>query len=98
MSNVSKEMVNRQADDRQLVARAKKGDWAAFEELVKAYQRPLFAYLYRLCGNTAEAEEVAQQAFVKAWQALGGVQAGVQFQDLALPHRHEPLHQPAQAH
>jgi len=64
-------MVNRQADDRQLVARAKKGDWAAFEELVKAYQRPLFAYLYRLCGNPAEAEEMAQQAFVKAWQALG---------------------------
>ena len=58
--------------DADRAARARTGDTAAFEELVREHQRPLFGYIYRMCGNAADAEEVAQAAFVKAWQAIGG--------------------------
>ncbi|HDR00338.1 MAG TPA: RNA polymerase sigma factor [candidate division WOR-3 bacterium] len=59
------------ADDRELVRAAQAGGLSAFEELVRRHQRPLFGYLYRMCGNPAEAEELAQQAFVRAWGGIG---------------------------
>jgi len=65
-------MESRRQRDDALVQKAQKGDLGAFEVLVRAYQRPLFGYLYRMCGNPDEAEEMAQATFVKAWQALSG--------------------------
>ncbi len=58
--------------DHELARKAQAGDLAAFEELVRCYQRPLFAYLYRMCRNSSEAEEMAQAAFVRAWKGLAG--------------------------
>ncbi len=58
--------------DAELVARAKQGDLAAFEDLVREHQKRLFAYVYRMLGNPAEAEELVQQAFVRAWKGLAG--------------------------
>jgi RNA polymerase sigma-70 factor (ECF subfamily) len=43
---------------------------AAFEELVRAYQHRIFAVAVRMLGNAAEAEEIAQEAFVRAHRAL----------------------------
>jgi RNA polymerase sigma-70 factor (ECF subfamily) len=65
--------------DRELARRAQAGDLAAFDELVRHYERPLFNYLYRLCGNGSLAEELAQEAFVRAWQKLAGFQARASF-------------------
>lgn len=59
-------------DDRELVQRALAGDLVAFEELVRRHQQGLFSYLYRMTGNSADAEELAQQALVKAWHSLRG--------------------------
>jgi RNA polymerase sigma-70 factor (ECF subfamily) len=42
----------------------------SFEQLVLAYQRRLFGFALRLCGNPQDAEEVAQDAFVRAYRAL----------------------------
>jgi RNA polymerase sigma-70 factor (ECF subfamily) len=56
--------------DRQLVERAQRGDKHAFELLVSKYQRKLSRLLSRFIRDPAEVEDVAQEAFVKAYRAL----------------------------
>jgi RNA polymerase sigma-70 factor, ECF subfamily len=51
--------------------RLRAGDAPAFEELVMTYQHRVFGVALRMLGNRAEAEEVAQEAFVRAHRALG---------------------------
>jgi RNA polymerase sigma-70 factor (ECF subfamily) len=52
---------------------------AAFEELVRRHQHGLFSYLYRMCRNSSDAEEMAQAAMVKAWEKLGGFRGASSF-------------------
>jgi RNA polymerase sigma-70 factor (ECF subfamily) len=54
-----------------LVVRARAGSADAFGRLVYMHQQALRAFLRRLCGNTADAEDLAQEAFVFAWEHLG---------------------------
>jgi RNA polymerase sigma-70 factor, ECF subfamily len=56
--------------DRQLVARAQRGDKRAFELLVEKYQRKLARLLSRFIRDPAEVEDVTQEAFIKAYRAL----------------------------
>jgi len=56
--------------DRQLVARAQRGDKRAFELLVEKYQRKLGRLLSRFIRDPAEVEDVTQEAFIKAYRAL----------------------------
>ena len=56
--------------DQQLVERAQKGDKRAFEMLVVKYQRKLTRLLSRFIRNSGEVEDVAQEAFIKAYRAL----------------------------
>jgi RNA polymerase sigma-70 factor, ECF subfamily len=56
--------------DRQLVERAQRGDKQAFGLLVQKYQRKLARLLSRFIRDPAEVEDVAQEAFVKAYRAL----------------------------
>ena len=56
--------------DRQLVERAQRGDKYAFELLVSKYQRKLARLLARFIRDPAEVEDVAQEAFIKAYRAL----------------------------
>jgi RNA polymerase sigma-70 factor (ECF subfamily) len=56
--------------DRQLVARAQRGDKRAFELLVEKYQRKLGRLLARFIRDPAEVEDVTQEAFIKAYRAL----------------------------
>ena len=58
--------------DRQLVARAQRGDKRAFELLVEKYHRKLARLLSRLVRDPAEVEDVTQEAFIKAYRALPG--------------------------
>jgi RNA polymerase sigma-70 factor (ECF subfamily) len=51
--------------------RLRAGDAPAFEELVMTYQHRVFGVALRMLGSRAEAEEVAQEAFVRAHRALG---------------------------
>ena len=62
-----------------LVERARRGDSAAFEELVLAYQSLAFRTAFVIAGDTADAEEAAQDAFVKAHRALGRFRTGEPF-------------------
>lgn len=62
-----------------LVERARRGDAAAFEELVLAYQTIAFRVAFVIAGDAADAEEAAQDAFVKAYRALGRFRTGEPF-------------------
>ena len=59
--------------------RARRGDQNAYEELVRAHQGIAFRTAYLLAGNAADAEEAAQDGFVKAYRALGRFRAGSPF-------------------
>src|SRR5690606_31984365 len=58
--------------DHALVRAAGSGDVLAFEQLYRRHHRRVFALLRRLCGHESRAEDLLQEAFVKAWQALPG--------------------------
>ena len=53
-----------------LLARAQAGDVAAFERLSRAYADRLFMLLLRLLGDRGEAEDVAQEVMLRAWQGI----------------------------
>lgn len=59
-----------EAGDIALVRRVQHGDRAAFDVLVLKYQHKVLKLVQRYIRNPAEAEDVAQEAFVKAWRAL----------------------------
>ena len=65
--------------DGPLVARAQSGDRVAFEELVRRYADRLYAVVLRFVSDGSEAEEVTQEAFLRAWRGIGGFQGRSQF-------------------
>jgi RNA polymerase sigma-70 factor (ECF subfamily) len=67
------------AEDQELVARSQQGDLAAFEELVRRHQQGLHSFVYRTCGNAADAEEVTQAALVRAWRGIAGFRGASSF-------------------
>jgi RNA polymerase sigma-70 factor (ECF subfamily) len=60
----------------ELVSRARHGDQAAFGQLVAAYQEVAFRTAYLVIGDAGEAEDAAQEAFVKAYHALDRFRPG----------------------
>lgn len=58
------------AEDIRLVHRTLGGDQAAFTAIVEKYKDPVYNVAYRMLGNAAEAEDVAQEAFVRAYTQL----------------------------
>jgi RNA polymerase sigma-70 factor, ECF subfamily len=62
--------MERPADEAQLVDRLRRGDPRAFEELVIAYQHRVFGVALRMLGSRAEAEEAAQEVFLRAHRAI----------------------------
>ncbi len=65
--------------DRELMVRVQAGDEAALGRLMERWERPVKAVIARLVGNAAEAEELAQEAFVRLWQQRGRFRAGAEF-------------------
>src|SRR6476469_10238026 len=58
------------ASDRDLVATAVSGAERSFEELVRRYQRPISAYVYRMVGNYESALDLTQEIFIKVYNSL----------------------------
>src|SRR5437773_1294301 len=58
------------ASDQQVVAWAKQGHEAAFRELVRRYERPVFSLLYRMVRDRALAEDLAQETFIKVLNGI----------------------------
>jgi RNA polymerase sigma-70 factor (ECF subfamily) len=57
-------------EERALIDRSRRGDLAAFDRLVRQYERNVFNTAYRLSGSHEDAADIAQEAFVRAWNNL----------------------------
>jgi len=62
-----------------LVKRARKGDLAAYDDLVRRYQERIYATIYHMTSNHEDANDLAQEAFIKAFQALRSFKGGSSF-------------------
>src|SRR5260370_29315322 len=67
------------AADRDLVATAVTGVEGSFEELVRRYQRPISAYVYRMVGDYDSALDLTQEIFIKVYGSLSRYRAEFKF-------------------
>ncbi len=56
--------------DQQLISAYLKGDEKALEILIKRYLKPIYGFAYRYVGNAQNAEDIAQEVFLKTWRNL----------------------------
>jgi RNA polymerase sigma-70 factor (ECF subfamily) len=63
-------LIFREVEDRDLIAKARKGDVEAYNLLVSRWERRVFNYLLRLVSNREDAMDVSQEVFLKAYQSL----------------------------
>ncbi len=68
------------SSDRDLIRRAKEGDRRAFGDLVRRYQRKVYALCFRLGGSHDAADDLTQEAFIKAYQAIATFDESFPFQ------------------
>jgi RNA polymerase sigma-70 factor (ECF subfamily) len=66
-------------DDQGWVERSLQGNHEAFELLVRRYQRMIYALAYRMTGSTADAEDLTQETFIRAYEQLAGYRAEAKF-------------------
>jgi RNA polymerase sigma-70 factor (ECF subfamily) len=67
------------ADEGVLVQRARQGNLEAYDELVQRYQERIYATVYHMTSNHEDANDLAQESFIKAFQALKSFKGGSSF-------------------
>ena len=87
----------RRAEEMELVKRARQGDLAAYDDLVRRYQERIYATVYHMTSNHEDANDLAQEAFIKAFQALKILQGRLQLLHLGLSDCGQQDHQLPQA-
>jgi RNA polymerase sigma-70 factor (ECF subfamily) len=65
--------------DEELVARSKTGDTESFNQLVRRWERPIFALAYRTLGREEDARDITQETFLRAFRALPGFKGDAKF-------------------
>jgi len=65
--------------DEELVDRSKTGDAESFNQLVRRWERPIFALAYRTLGREEDARDVTQETFLRAFRALPGFKGDAKF-------------------
>ncbi|MDZ7779271.1 MAG: sigma-70 family RNA polymerase sigma factor [Gemmatimonadota bacterium] len=71
-------------DDRKLAGLAARGREPAFRELLRRYERPVFSLVYRMVGDRTLAEDLAQEAFVRAFNAISSYKPSYKFSNWIL--------------
>src|SRR5579859_2053660 len=66
-------------DEGVLVKRARQGDLAAYDDLVRRYQERIYSTIYHMTANHEDVNDLAQEAFIKAYQALKSFKGGSSF-------------------
>ena len=69
----------RNASDQDVVVAARNGVEAAYRELVRRYERPVFSLIYRMVRNREQAEDLSQETFIKVLNALGSYRPEYKF-------------------
>lgn len=67
------------SEEAMLVEEALAGKVPAFEKLVSLYGKRIYNYCYRMTGNKEDAEDIAQEVFIKAYRSLNGFRHNSQF-------------------
>jgi RNA polymerase sigma-70 factor (ECF subfamily) len=67
------------SDELELVERARNGDLGAYDDLVRRYQERVYATVYHMTSNHEDANDLAQEAFIKGFQALKSFKGGSSF-------------------
>jgi RNA polymerase sigma factor (sigma-70 family) len=67
------------AEEQEWVRRARRGDLSAYDELVRRYQERIYATIYHMTANHEDANDLAQEAFIKAFHALKNFKGGSSF-------------------
>jgi RNA polymerase sigma-70 factor (ECF subfamily) len=75
-SNWGRPAVNEVDRDAQLVDRCLQGDESAWEELVKAHTRRVYAICYRFTGKDSEAQDLTQEVFMRVFRTVKSFRAG----------------------
>jgi RNA polymerase sigma-70 factor (ECF subfamily) len=78
-SNPVHEDVGTEPSDRELVERCQRGQLAAYEQLVRRYRQRVYGLAYSMVRNEQDATDIAQEAFVRAWQAIRKFQKNASF-------------------
>src|SRR5579863_266456 len=65
--------------DAEVMLRVKAGDESAFDYLVQKYRRPLVSFMYRMARNTAAAEDLAQEVFLRVYRSRATYEASAKF-------------------
>ena len=66
-------------EESELVSRARRGDLQAYDDLVRRYQERIYATIYHMTSNHEDANDLAQDSFIKAFQALKSFKGGSTF-------------------
>jgi RNA polymerase sigma-70 factor (ECF subfamily) len=89
--------------DAEVMLRVKAGDQSAFDFLVQKYRRPLVSFMYRMARNTAAAEDLAQEVFLRVYRSRQSYEASAKFTtwlyriatNLAVNHARDTKHERA---
>src|ERR1700688_4122733 len=65
--------------DAEVMLRVKAGDQSAFDFLVQKYRRPIINFMYRMAHNTAAAEDLAQEVFLRVYRSRSSYEASAKF-------------------
>ena len=65
--------------DADIMLRAKAGDQSAFDYLVQKYRRPMISFMYRMARNSAAAEDLAQEVFLRVYRSRASYEASAKF-------------------
>jgi RNA polymerase sigma-70 factor (ECF subfamily) len=65
--------------DAQVMLRVKAGDQSSFDYLVQKYRRPMISFMYRMARNTAAAEDLAQEVFLRVYRSRESYEASAKF-------------------
>jgi RNA polymerase sigma-70 factor (ECF subfamily) len=65
--------------DAEMMLRVKAGDDSAFDYLVQKYRRPIIGFMYRMARNTAAAEDLAQEVFLRVYRSRANYEASAKF-------------------
>lgn len=92
------------ATDAEVMLRVKTGDESAFTYLVQKYRRQMVGFMYRMCHNTAAAEELAQEVFLRVYRSRESYEASAKFNtwlyriatNLAVNHARDTRHERAE--
>ncbi len=90
-----------EANDAEVMLRVKAGDDSAFEYLVQKYRRPMINFMYRMAHNSAAAEDLAQEVFLRVYRSRSGYEATAKFStwlyriatNLAVNHARDTRHE-----